>query len=179
MLSAAFWREKSVSFFRSDFEVVNDLETIQNRPPQKDFDLIFIFVKNSQIQKTLGSWRKMHFFFRVQIQLLSAAFTQGIRIAPLGIRIARPFFTFSLLRKLSGIQIRIATSKIQIASSEIRISWPKFTFSLPETHSGIWIRIASSGIRIAGQNSLLHLQKHFLELGFESNFRNSNLPLEC
>ena len=38
----------------------------------------------------LGTWRKRFFFLGVQIQLLSAAFT-------LGIRIHRPNFTFSLL----------------------------------------------------------------------------------
>ena len=136
---------------------------IWNRPPQKDFDLIFIFVKNSQIQKTLGTQRKIPIFIGVQIQLLSVAFTLGIRIHPLGIRIYRPNFTFSLLKKLSRIRIRIQTLGIRITRSN-------FTSSHSKTLYGIEIRIETSGIQITRPNFIFSPLKTLSGIGIRILF---------
>ena len=100
----------------------------------------------------------MPIFVEVQIQLFSAVFTLGIRIIPLVIRITRPNFTFSLLRKLFGIGIRTTISNI-------RIIRPNFIFSHLKTLYGIEIRITIWRIRITSPNFIFSPLKTLSEIG--------------
>ena len=92
----------------------------------------------------------MSFFVEMLIQLLSAA---------LGIRIHRPNFTFSLLRKLSGIGIRIQTSEIRNPDEMIRIQIPECVSGSEKVNFGQAIRILEVAIRIHISESFLNSEK--------------------
>ena len=113
--------QDSSSFFRSNFEVVNELETIWNWPIYKVLDLIFIFFRNRPSPKMFKTWTKMTFFIGVHIQLLSAA---SIWNLPLKIRIHHRVIWIHSSHFISVyillIWIRILSIWIRILTLELR-----------------------------------------------------------
>ena len=109
------------SEFGITFDIVNELEMMQNKLLYKYLDLIFIFVRNRPSLKMFGTWIKMPFFVGVQIQLLSAI---SIWNLPLEIRIHHRVIRIHSSHFISVcillIWIRILSVWIRILTLELR-----------------------------------------------------------